>query len=303
MRVVVTGGTGFLGSALVRACAAAGDEVTVLSRQAGRDTAGARVAAWDPAGDPASWASVLDAVDVVVNLAGASIASRRWSNARKVAIWDSRIVATRALAKASALVGTSPRRVVSGSAVGYYGSRGDEVLDESGAPGDDFLGRLCVAWERAAEAMRSPATSVACVRTGLVLDAESGALPRMALPFKLGAGGRVGDGSQYMSWIHRDDWVALVRWVMTQPEVTGAYNATAPEPVTNAQFTETLAGTLHRPALLPAPAAALRLVLGEMADALLLASQRAVPARATAEGFAFTYPTLYAALQDLYDAG
>lgn len=299
MRIVVAGGTGFLGDALTSACAGAGDEVVVLTRTARPPRDGVTYAAWSPSGEAGSWATALDGADVLVNLAGASIADGRWTSRRKVAIWDSRLVATRALAGALALVERPPTRVISGSAVGYYGSRGDEALPEASAPGDDFLARLCVAWEKAAHAMASERTSVACIRTGLVLARRGGALPRMALPFKLGGGGVVGSGAQWMSWIHLDDWVVLVRRLMTTTD-DGAWNLTAPAPVTNADFTKTLARVLRRPALVPAPAFALRLALGEMADALLLASQRAEPARATADGYVFRYATLDDALRAVY---
>lgn len=299
MRIAVAGGSGLLGGALARACVAAGDDVVVLSRREHASRDGVTYAMWDPAGDPASWAGALEGSDALVNLAGASIAEGRWSNRRKVALWDSRLQATRALAAALPLLARPPARVVSGSAIGYYGSRGDEVLTEASAPGHDFLARLCVAWEQAAHAMASERTSVSCIRTGLVLARDGGALPRMALPFKLGAGGVLGDGTQFMSWIHVDDWVALVRRLLV-PAAGGAWNLTAPAPVTNAEFTRTLAGVLRRPALLPAPAFALRLALGEMADALLLASQRVEPERAVADGYAFRYATLDAALQAVY---
>lgn len=299
MRIAVAGGSGLLGSALARACVAAGDDVVVLSRRVRGARDGVSYARWDPSADPSSWAAVLEGADALVNLAGVSIADGRWSNRRKVALWDSRVQATRALGSALPLLTRPPARVVNGSAVGYYGSRGDTVLTEASTAGHDFLARLCVAWEQAAQTMASERTSVACVRTGLVLARDGGALPRIALPFKVGAGGVMGDGSHYMSWIHVDDWVALVQRLLTGQDV-GAWNLTAPEPVTNRAFTMTLAAALRRPALLPAPAFALRLALGEMADALLLASQRAQPARATADGFTFRYPTVDAALRAIY---
>lgn len=299
MRIVVAGGSGLLGEALSKACVSAGDDVVVLSRRARPARDGVTTAAWDPAGDPAAWAGVLDGADALVNLAGTSIAEGRWSNRRKVEIWDSRLKATRALAQGLAMAAQPPVRVISGSAVGYYGSRGDDLLTEESAAGSDFLARLCVAWEQAARTLTSDRTSVTCIRTGLVLAREGGALPRMALPFKLGAGGVVGDGAQYMSWIHLDDWVALVRHLLARAD-SGAWNLTAPNPVTNTEFTRTLGQALHRPTLVPAPAFALRLALGEMADALLLASQRVVPAQALAAGFAFRYPTLAAALAAIY---
>lgn len=299
MRIVVAGGSGLLGEALSKACVAAGDDVVVLSRRAQPARDGVTTAVWDPAGDPAPWAGVLDGADALVNLAGTSIAAGRWSNRRKVEIWDSRLQTTRALAQGLTVVGQPPTRVVSGSAVGYYGSRGDEMLTEESPPGSDFLARLCVAWEQAARTMTSDRTSVTCIRTGLVLARNGGALPRMALPFRLGAGGVVGDGSQYMSWIHLDDWVALVRHLVSHP-ASGAWNLTAPNPVTNTDFTRALGKALHRPTLVPAPTFALRMALGEMADALLLASQRVAPSQALASGFAFRYPTLDSALAAIY---
>lgn len=300
MRVVIAGGSGFLGRALAGSCVEAGDTVVILTRRARKDDKGVTFASWQPAGDPAQWAGVLNGADALVNLAGESIASGRWTNARKVRLWDSRLQSTRALARAMTLAEAPPRRVVSASAVGYYGTRGDEVLTEEAPPGSDFLARLCVAWEQAAEAMASETSTVACVRSAMVLDAHDGPLPRMALPFRLGAGGRLGDGTQFMPWIHRDDWVRLVRHLLARGDLTGAFNAAAPEPLPNEAFAKTLARVLARPALVPAPAAALRLALGEMADALLLPSQRVIPARATADGFTFTYPTLYAALEQVY---
>lgn len=300
MRVVIAGGSGFLGSALAAACVHAGDTVVVLTRRPRQDADGVTFTTWDPSAEPASWAGALDGADALVNLAGESIASGRWTGARKVRLWDSRLRSTRALAGAMTAVGSAPRRVISGSAIGYYGSRGDEVLTEDAAPGSDFLARLCAAWEAAATAMASETTTVTCVRSGMVLDGSGGALPRMALPFRMGVGGRLGDGTQYVSWIHLDDWVRLVRHLLLRDDLVGACNATAPEPVTNQAFTKVLAGALKRPALVPTPAAALRVALGEMADALLLPSQRVIPARATGDGFSFTYPTLESALQDVY---
>jgi uncharacterized protein len=299
MRIVLTGGTGLLGKALSRACVAAGDEVVVLSRTARAAQDGVTVVPWSAGSDIDGWADAVDGVDAVVNLAGASIAGARWSNARKVVLWDSRMHATRALAAAVQRAGAPPAVVVSASAVGYYGSRGDEPLTEASAPGSDFLARLCMAWERAAETMTTERTTVAFLRSGLVLSRDGGALPRIAMPFKVGAGGPLGDGTQYMPWIHINDWVAIVRRVITT-RAGGAWNLTGPDPVTNADFSQTLASVLHRPSLLPAPAFALRLALGEMADALLLASQRALPTRALDEGFVFTYPTVHDALHAIY---
>lgn len=189
--------------------------------------------------------------------------------------------------------------MASASAIGYYGDRGNEELTEASDPGDDFLARLCVRWEREAMRANSPQTRVVLIRTGIVLDPDGGALARMLPPFRAGVGGPLGSGRQYMSWIHRNDWVSLVRWMITNDLVGGPINATAPEPVTNKDFSRTLGRALHRPSLLRAPAFALRLLLGEMTDPLLLASQRVLPARADALGFQFAYPRLEPALQAL----
>ena len=299
MRIVLTGGTGLLGKALAQASVAAGDAVIVLSRTARPPQDGVAFVEWTAGPDIEGWSHVVDGADAVVNLAGASIAGARWTNKRKVALWDSRLQATRGLAAAVQRAAAPPPVVVSASAVGYYGSRGDERLTEESAPGSDFLARLCMAWERAAQTMATERTAVACVRSGLVLSRDGGALPRIALPFKFGAGGPLGPGTQYMPWIHIDDWVAMVRRVIAS-RAGGAWNLTGPEPVTNADFSTSLASVLGRPSLLPAPAFALRLAVGEMADALLLASQRAVPARALADGFAFRYATVSEAFGAVY---
>ena len=251
-----------------------------------------------PDGTAGDWAGVLDGVDAVVNLAGAGIADRRWSAGRKREIESSRLLATRSLVAAIQLASRPPQVLVSASGVGYYGPRGGEIVTESTTPGRDFLAAVCIAWEREAEKASSLAR-VATVRTGLVLDAEGGALARMLLPFRFGVGGRLGSGAQFMPWIHRDDWVRLVRWMIAEPDARGPFNATAPNPVANAEFSRALGRALHRPAVLPVPAIALRVALGEMAD-LLLAGQRAIPAKAMEMGFRFRFTTLDEALADLF---
>ncbi len=320
MRVVVAGGTGFLGRALTAALAAREQDVVVLTRglpAGAREPAGGsrRVSrvGWTPDGRASAWASTIDGAGALVNLAGESIADRRWSEAQKQRIRDSRVLATRSLVTAIGAAAHPPATFVSGSAVGYYGSRGADRLTEPSAAGSDFLARVCVDWEEAATSAASARTRVALVRTGLVLARDGGALPRMLLPFRLMAGGPLGSGDQYMAWIHRDDWVALVSWVLqkgSDPEFfrsRGAdgkiqdatplvFNATAPTPVTNRDFMKTVGRVMYRPSWLPAPAFALRLALGEMADALLLSSQRAFPERAQAMGFEFRYPDLEGAL-------
>jgi hypothetical protein len=236
-----------------------------------------------------------------VNLAGESIAARRWTAAQKQRILESRVQATRSLVEAIKKAAAPPPVFVSGSAVGYYGPLGDEPVTEEAPPGGDFLARVCVAWE--AEAMRAASgrTRVVCVRTGVVLEQDGGALPQMLPPFTFGAGGPVGSGQQFWPWIHRDDWVAMVRWAIQTPAASGPLNATAPTPETNRAFAQALGRAIHRPAFVPAPAFALRLLLGEMADALLLSGQRAVPAKAQRLGFTFAYPQLDQALAAIFD--
>jgi uncharacterized protein (TIGR01777 family) len=299
MTIVIAGGTGFLGRALKDALVHDGHDVVILSRAPNPRPQGPRVRTipWNPDGSVGDWAAVLDQAHAVVNLAGDSIAEGRWTPAKKQRILDSRVLATRSLARGIARAATPPRTFVSGSAVGYYGPLGDEIVTESHGPGADFLADVCQRWEAEALPAAGATTRVALIRTGLVLDKHEGALPRMLLPFSVGAGGPLGSGRQYWPWIHRTDWVDLVRFVIDTAAASGPINATAPHPVTNAEFTKVLGRTLHRPAFLPAPAFALRLALGEMADALLLSGQRAVPARAEQLGYRFSFRDLDGALR------
>jgi len=300
MRILIAGGSGFLGSHLSTTLAAAGHTISILTRQPSPvPSRSTRLIPWTPTGSSTPWASTVGPVDAVINLAGASIADGRWSAARKAALVSSRLDATRALVHFIRQASPAPAVFISASAVGYYGNRGDDELTEADLPGDDFLAQLCTDWEAAALDAKSPATRVVRIRTGLVLDADAGALPRMLLPFRMGLGGPLGSGRQFMSWIHRDDWVGLISWILGNDSVDGALNATAPNPVTNADFGRTLGRVLRRPAIMPAPAFVLNLALGEMAEALLLFSQRVRPARALAGGYRFARPTLDAALADL----
>jgi uncharacterized protein (TIGR01777 family) len=294
MRIVIAGGTGLLGTALVRELTRDGVTVTVLTRRPRQP----QQVRWDPYGSAASeWAHALDGADAVVNLVGASI-NKRWTTAYKRELWDSRVRATRTLVAAIKSVRRVPPVFVSGSAVGIYGDRGDEPVTEQTPPGSDFLGSLAAQWENEALAAR-PAARVVVVRSGIVLDRDAGALPRMALPFRLFAGGRLGSGRQYISWIHRNDWTGIVRWSLANEAVTGPVNATAPNPVTNLEFAQTLGRVLRRPAIVPAPAFALRLALGEMAD-VILGGQRVLPAKAQSLNFTFRYPLLDGALRAIY---
>lgn len=293
MRIVIAGGTGFLGRPLVRALQSDGHSVLALTRS---NAIAPDVASWQPDGSAGEWARHFDRTDGVINLAGESIGGGRWTRARKDRIRDSRVLATRSVVAAMERVSHPPRFLLNASAIGYYGPRGDEVLTEESGPGSDFLASVCQEWE--AEALRGEAAGARLVlmRSGVVLGEGGGILQQMALPFKFFVGGRLGSGRQYLSWIHREDWIALVRFLVQAEEAQGAFNVTAPTPSPNAEFTDVLANALHRPAVMPAPAFVLRAVLGEMADGLLLTSQRAVPARALAMGFRFSYPTLTEAL-------
>lgn len=298
MTIVVAGGSGFLGTALVTALRHDGHRVLVLTRQPRH----ADDRPWDPANEASlDWMRVMNEADAVINLAGESIAQGRWSEARKHALRQSRVQATGAIVRAIAAAEPRPATLISASAVGFYGNRGDEILTEESSPGSDFLAAVCRDWERLA--LEASALRVVRLRTGLVLQRHGGTLKPLEIVFKLFAGGPVGDGRQYMSWIHIDDWVAIVRWVLASDYVTGALNLTAPLPVTNAEFATALGRALHRPAIMPAPAFAVRLLLGEMGDALILSGQRVVPARAQAMGFRFQYETIDAALHALYAPG
>ena len=295
MKIVIAGGTGFLGSALASAFRADSHDVTILTRQPRR----AGEMAWNPSAPAGDWFSSIDGADAVINLAGRPIESGRWTDSRKRSILRSRVDATRAVVTAIAGAQRRPAVLLNASAVGAYGPHGPEPLTETSPPGSDFLASVCVAWE--AQALEASwMTRVVLLRTGLVLDRDGGALPKLALPFWFGAGGRAGSGEQYWSWIHRDDWTRMVRWAIDAPDVVGRLNLTAPRPVTNRDFAETLARVLHRPALLPTPAFALRVILGEMADALILSGQRVLPVKATQGGFEFRYPELEPALREIY---
>jgi uncharacterized protein len=294
-KIIVAGGTGLLGTALVGALQDDRHMVVVLTRRPTRDNE----VRWSPQYAEGLWTSALDNAHAVINLAGASIAGGRWTTARKAAIRDSRIQATGALVKAIAASGQPPPIFISSSAVGYYGSRGDEPVTEATAPGSDFLAHVCRDWEAAASQL-SPAARVVLLRSGVVLARHGGALPQMALPFKLFAGGPAGSGRQFMSWIHLHDWVATVKWALASQDIAGPLNVTAPEPVTNEDFSRSLGRVLGRPAWLKAPSFALRLMLGEMADALILGGQCVLPAVAQQHGFAFQYPTLESALRQIY---
>ena len=292
MRVIVAGGTGFLGSALVTQLTTDGHDVTVLTRR----PRSPRDVEWTPDGTAGDWARAIDGVDAVVNLAGESLASGYWTVDRKQRIDKSRMEATRSIVAAIKGATRKPAVLLNASAVGFYGPQGGEQLTEDSPAGTDFLATVCNQWEWEAQAAQSM-TRVVLLRTGLVLHGSGGALPAIARPFRFLAGGPVGSGKQYWSWIHRDDWAAMTIWAMTHDQISGPLNLTAPAPVTNREFAATLGSVLRRPSLLPAPAFALQLVLGEMADALLLSGQFVLPFKAEWGGYHFRYPRLRPALE------
>jgi uncharacterized protein (TIGR01777 family) len=309
MRVVIAGGGGFLGSPLAWAWAEEGHDVRVLTRglapgqaqhESGTGRPGITRVGWDPDGSAGQLAREFDGAAAVINLAGTSIAGARWTTARKKAIRDSRIRATQSLAAALAETTSPPPAFLSASGVGYYGDRGAEMLTETAAPGDDFLAQVCIEWEAEARRAARDGVRVVLLRSGMVLEKGGGALPHMMRPFRFFAGGSLGGGRQYISWVHRHDWTEMVRWIVDTPQVDGPVNMTAPHPVTNAEFARALGRALHRPALAPAPRAALRLLLGEMADSLLLSSQRAVPAVAKNAGYHFRYPEIDIAFRGIF---
>ncbi len=306
MKILITGSSGLVGTALARALTRSGDTVCRLVRPQSAAGEGAKegfAVAWNPATRELGGAGV--GADAVVNLAGASIADGRWTTQRKALLRSSRIDTTRALVGALAKMNARPSVLVSASAIGYYGDRGDEPLTEESKPGADFLAGLAQEWE--AEALKAEALGICVVlaRFGIILAREGGALAKMMLPFKFGAGGKLGSGEQWMSWVTLEDVVRILRFAIENASlrgagnvapVRGAINIVSPQPLQNTEFTKALAKALHRPALFPAPAFALRLALGEMADALLLSSQRVVPQKLLQLGYSFKHSDLASAL-------
>lgn len=298
MHVAVTGSTGLVGSALVDRLRSRGHEVTRLVRRA---PAASDEAGWNPETHTLD-TDALARADAVVHLAGEGIGDHRWTAAHKERVRRSRVEGTSLLAHALAGMHDGPRILACASGVGYYGDRGDEVLTEDSAPGNDFLAEVCHAWEQAADPARNAGVRVVHLRQGVVQSTKGGALPKQLPLFKLGLGARLSSGTQYLSWITLDDLVGLYEHVLATDGLAGAVNATAPTPVTNAVYTRTLATVLgRRPAPLPAPAFALRLALGELADGMLLVSQRALPERAEASGYVFAHPELEPALRAVLD--
>jgi uncharacterized protein (TIGR01777 family) len=299
MKILVSGSTGLVGSALLPFLTTGGHEAVRLVRQQTRTTTGKQPSVeWDPPArglDPAA----IDGIDAVVHLAGENIAAKRWTPEQKSKIRESRVNGTRLLAESIARSARPPKVLVCASAIGYYGNRGDERLSEQSASGNDFLAEVCRDWEAAAKPAAEKGIRVVHLRIGLILSPAGGALGKMLTPFRLGAGGVIGSGRQYMSWIALDDLLGVIQFVLSHETVRGAINAVAPNPVTNREFTKTLGTVLGRPTIFPMPAFAARLAFGEMADALLLSSARVEPRGLLAAGYAFRFPTLEECLRHL----
>jgi uncharacterized protein len=303
MRIAITGATGFIGGHLTARLDAEGTAYVVLTRnpETARRTRpnAADIVHWDPpaAGPPPG---KLEGLDAVVHLAGLNLA-RRWTSAVKSEIFDSRVLSTRVLATTLAGLESPPGVLISQSAIGFYGPRDDTPLEEDAPGGSDFLARLCQQWEKAAAPAAHRGVRVVHPRVGIVLGRDGGALPLMLTPFRLGLGGPIGNGQQWMSWVHIDDVVGLILHAIRQTPVIGPMNATAPTPVRNSDFSKALGRALHRPAFLPTPVFGLKLLFGEFAH-VLTTGQRVVPAKASASGYAFRYPELGGALSDVVQA-
>ncbi len=291
MRIAISGASGLIGRGLLRGLKAEHEVVTLVRR-----SAGATEIAWDPAAGQLA-ADALEGFDAVVHLSGANISNGRFTASRKQANRDSRVQSTRLLAETLARLRKPPATLVCASAIGFYGPRDAAPVDETSGPGAGFLADVCTAWEAAADPARAAGLRVCHVRVGIVLTTEGGALKALLLPFRLGAGGRLGDGQQGMSWIDYDDILGLFGHCLTHADVRGPINGTAPRPVSNAVFAKTLGAVLHRPSLLPLPAAVVRGLFGEMGQALLLDGAYVLPRAAAASGYVFKYPELRAALE------
>lgn len=302
-RVIITGGTGMIGQPLAKQLAKAGYEVIVLSRNPARvaglaSISGIQVIRWD-AKTPQGWGPLADGAFAIINLAGENLAGGRWTGERKRAIIDSRVDAAKAVVAAIEQASVKPEVVVQASAVGYYGPRGNDPVTEDGPPGTTFDAQVCVTWEQASDPVVALGVRRVIIRTGIVLDKNAGALSQMAIPFKLFAGGPIASGQQVISWIHLADEVNAIQWLMENPAAEGAFNVSAPNPVTNKELAQALGKTLGRPSYLPVPAFALKAMFGEMAN-VLLTGQRAVPARLQEMGYPFKFSAIQAALDDIY---
>lgn len=298
MRILVSGSSGLVGSAFARVSRGEGDEVLRLVR---RPAEAADEVLWDPSSGAAPDLAAIDGVDAVVHLAGAGIGDHRWTAAYKREIRDSRVRSTGLLASTLARLDHPPRVFLSGSAVGYYGDAGDAEVDENSPAGDDFLADVVKEWEAAAAPAIDAGIRTVCLRSGIVMSTRGGALGKVLPLFRAGLGARLGSGKQYVSWIARPDHISALRFLLKSDDVSGAVNVTAPNPVTNAEYTKEIAAAVHRPALLISPATALRVALGEFADTVVT-GQRVLPTRLLDAGFTFGYPSLGPALRALLDS-
>lgn len=302
MKILVTGATGLIGQRLCRDLLSEGHQIRILSRspQRVKIAAGIEAIAWDPLVGPPpdeAWTGV----EAVIHLAGEPVAASRWTEAQKRSIRDSRVTGTRNLVGGMKKAAVLPQVLISASAIGFYGNRGEELLDEKSAPGNGFLSQICVDWENEASRARELGARVSQVRIGVVLSQDGGALEKMLLPFKLGLGGRLGSGRQWFPWIHLDDIVGLIKHSLMTSSVTGPINGAAPGIVRNEEFTKVLAESLNRPVFFPVPELALKILMGEMAE-VVLASQRVTPKVALESGYQFRYPQLKPALQGILAA-
>ncbi len=305
MRIFVTGATGLIGRRLVKRLFERQDQVVVVTRRPSEARSllptDCRILEGDPT-QPGPWTEAVPECDAVINLAGENVFGRRWNEEYKQRLMDSRVKSTenvvQALLKPRVAGSTAPRVLINASAIGYYGDRGDEELTESSTPGDDFLARICIAWEKAAEPAQAAGVRVVLLRTGVVLDRDGGPLVEMMRPFKMFVGGKIGSGRQYMSWIHQADIIGTILTALDNPAVQGPVNGTAPNPVTNREVATSLGHAMHRPSIFPTPGFALRLALGEVAT-LLTSSARVLPKKMQAHNYTFQFPTLDLALADL----
>lgn len=300
MKILISGSHGLVGSALIKSLEqAGGHEISSLVRRAPSSRSEIE---WSPDRYSIALARI-EGFDAVVHLAGESIAEGRWTDEKKKRIRESRVKGTRLLGDALANLAQPPKLMISASAIGYYGNRGDEVLTEASAPGDGFLPEVCVEWEQATALATEKGIRVVNARFGIILDQNGGALAKMLPPFRMGIGGRIGSGKQWMSWIVLDDVVGALKFALTNETVSGPVNFVAPNPVTNSEFTKTLGKALSRPTIFPIPAFGVRLVFGEMADALLLSGQRVQPLALQESGYEFQYQQLDRALSHVLEAG
>ena len=309
MRFVIAGGTGFIGSPVAEVYAEEGHDVRVLTRSLpdgearhdpGTGKPGITRVGWRPNGTSGAWAEIVDDADAVINLTGESLGDKRWTPQRKAALRDSRILPTRSLVEAIKKASKPPRVLISASGAGYYGPSGAEPKTEESPAGDDFIAHLAEDWEAEARKAEPTGTRVVLLRTGVVLERNGGALPRMMRPFRFFVGGPIGNGRQYLSWIHRLDVFEMIRWIVETPAVIGPINATAPYPVTNREFARALGRALRRPSLVRVPPFALKAMFGEMAEPLLLTGARVVPAKAQAHGYHFRYPEIDIAMRGIF---